>query len=165
MSFSFIFNCFRECKITNLFCCFRGKKKRKIKIQPIEKFIVKDIKNIDLINTFDDVDFFILISIFNNNNKIVSLTRRIEKDIYLYDKNDDIKKIIGSNFYYLMNNINRKVRERKKVSGCIIEYENYNYIVLGFPIIDENNLLSTIIIKKLYIELTDFNINDKNFSG
>ena len=153
MSFSFNFNRFRNTRVSRLFCCGRSKKDKDT--APVDNFNLKSLKHINKSTLFDEVDNIILTSIINRENKIISLTKCIDNKIVCYDHKDEkkLKTFIGDKFYLLLKEIHNKVKIEKKIAGCLIEIDNYQYSVVGVPILSGEEYLSTIIIKKIFIEV------------
>lgn len=162
MTLNLNFNCFKNLKISKLFCCF-GKKE--MENNQINNFNLKTLKSLNKSNLFDEADNILLTSIINKDNKILSLTKCVDNKILCYDHKDEkkIKSFIGEKFYLLLKEIHNKVKNDKKISGCLIEVDNYQYSVVGVPILSGDEYLSTIIIKKIFIELDNIkNTLDEN---
>jgi len=163
MAFNFNFNCFKNLKINKLLCCKNNNNNNNNSNDQIINFSLKKLKKINKSSLFDESDNILMTSIINRDNQIISLTRCVDNKIICYNHKDEkkIKSFIGEKFYLLLREINNKVKNDKKISGCIIEVDNYQYSVIGVPILSGDEYLSTIIIKKIFLELDNIQISQE----
>lgn len=136
-------NCFKNLSIRNLFCC----PKRENIIKPVKNFKVSKIDNIgELKEYFIDDLFIIMICVLNKKGKILSLTKNGKENITI---TNDISKQLGDKFYHLLQRLNKEVFNKKRIMGCKMDYENYEYDLIGIPVYSEEDILCSIIIKKI----------------
>lgn len=158
-------NCFQNCKlnIKSLFCCHKKHSQERIenKYKPVSKlnnFQIKKLKNIDTENIFEIKEDIIFTIIINNIGEVVSFQSIRKHDNIELKMIDDLKKILPEKLQRLIKTLHQSVMTDKKLNGCHLIEENFDYSLLGIPIINEDKLLSTIIIKKIYIDDTIFDI-------
>jgi hypothetical protein len=155
MSFLLCGNFSLNFNINKIFCCKR-KAKKKDKNAQEENFKINRLKKIEKSSIFSDPDLIILIVLINAENNVISITKNQDNSVYMYDsKTDNIKNFIGTKIHILIKKIHDKVKTTKKTYGCCINYENYDYSLVGIPVKDNDTYLSTLIVKKIYIDIHD----------
>lgn len=133
-------NCFQNCSIRKFICCLNSERKEtrsKIKLTKIEHFTVSKLKHFDVDDMFEQDDI-ILTAIMNNSDSIVFLSRCLEDKLITFTARDKSRKgvddLLSEKFQLLLKKLNKKIRESGNISGCLLNYENYEYSLIGFPI-------------------------------
>lgn len=163
--------------ITKLNCfCSSKKNKKEEKLPDQLKYIIDQqehkfgIKKLDVIDhetLFKNSGDITLSIIINNHNEVISLAKNsIDKSAECrLSKNtsvDDLSQYLPYKLSKVIEKLHQSTVKNNHPVGCIIQYENFDYSLTSVPISIENNVISTIIIKKIYVPELEFlnNLDD-----
>ena len=125
-----------------------------------DAFAIKPLQVVDPSYLFQDVEDIVISMTIANEGKILSVaksnydnTSTLVSDAPGSLSVEELEKIFPPKLAGLIRRIFRQTVKTLEGSGCLVQYENYNYHLCSVPVIDKGNLLCVLIVKKIHFSL------------
>lgn len=150
--------------LSKLICCMRRKKQddeekfikiSRVKTQIYENetvFKIEPLTNINKEKLFDFPEDIIMSVIINNKNQIISLSNNNIQQVNIEDNNlEKLSEYLPKKMAILLRTLHYKAIEKNDIVGCKLKHENYQYSIVGIPVLIDGKNLSTVILKKIHL--------------